>query len=111
MIQQNLIELDFKGSRFTWHNRQARDVKIQARLDRALVTPEWRTLYENTYVIHENFGASNYRPLITCLNCSHSTKRRSFKFELKWNKEDTCKEIIRQVWERDKSMGNEKDVG
>lgn len=41
----NLSDLDFCGYRFTYTNKRKGNAKIKARLDRSVVTPEWRVAF------------------------------------------------------------------
>ncbi|KAL8523139.1 hypothetical protein ACS0TY_013203 [Phlomoides rotata] len=47
-----LQDLGFSGLNFTWSNGRAGDANILVRLDRALASADWRSLFPGARVIH-----------------------------------------------------------
>ncbi|KAG5523350.1 hypothetical protein RHGRI_035240 [Rhododendron griersonianum] len=47
------MDLEFKGSAYTWTNNQGGTGNIRERLDRAVATVEWRDLFPYAQVFHE----------------------------------------------------------
>ena len=62
-----LMEIDFKGLRFTWHNKQQGNAQIMIRLDRALAFVEWNMEFQNAVVIHQRFRASDHKLIMVQL--------------------------------------------
>ena len=52
-----------------------------ARLDKAFISPEWRSKYENAFFVHEGFGTSDHRLLVIQLHCKHKITRRRFSMK------------------------------
>ncbi|KAF7134615.1 hypothetical protein RHSIM_Rhsim08G0178900 [Rhododendron simsii] len=92
------MDLEFKGPSFTWSNNQDGDNNIRVRLDRAMVTVDWRNLFPLTQVWNELKVGSDHCPLI--VKCRVPLKRVpfSFKFESKWTTHPECGQIIASAW-------------
>ncbi|XP_028095770.1 uncharacterized protein LOC114293006 [Camellia sinensis] len=93
-----LMDLEFNGPPFTRSNNQRGSLNIWERLDRAVATADWRTLYPYAQVFHDIQVGSDHCPLI--LNCILALKRVPwlFKFETMWSTSPECEEIIRKNW-------------
>ena len=103
MMDCSLSDLGFKGPQYTWHNKQVEESTIMARLDRALANTEWRLLFEHAIVIHDYMVGLDHRLLVIQLEKCPKKRRRSFKYEAKWSREEDCKVVIQNEWD---SNGN-----
>lgn len=94
----NILDLEFKGSPYTWTNNQRSPPHLRERLDKALATITWRQLFLYAQVHHEAFLGSDHCPLL--LHCHVPPKRvpHQFKFESMWTTSPMCAEIIRTNW-------------
>ncbi|KAL7212909.1 hypothetical protein ACSBR2_015580 [Camellia fascicularis] len=94
-----LMDLEFKGVPYTWSNNQLGADNVRERLDRAVATVEWRTLFPCAQVFHELHFGSDHCPLI--LNCCYPLKKipRIFKFETMWTTSPHCEDVIRAKWD------------
>ncbi|XP_028121690.1 uncharacterized protein LOC114318912 [Camellia sinensis] len=72
---------------------------IHERLDRALATVGWRSLYPCAQVFHEARFGSDHSPLL--LSCCVPLKKvpRIFKFETMWTTSPACEDVIRSKWD------------
>lgn len=93
-----LMDLEFKGPAYTWSNNQGGSNNIRERLDRAVASVEWRSLFPLAQVFHEIQVGSDHCPLI--INCCLPLKRvpYQFKFETMWNTSAECGEVIQEAW-------------
>ncbi|KAL7246657.1 hypothetical protein ACSBR2_001707 [Camellia fascicularis] len=92
------MDLEFKGAPFTWSNNQRGGDHVRERLDRAVATVEWRTLFPKAQVFHELLFGSDHCPVV--LNCYVPLKKipRYFKFESMWSTSPSCVDVIRATW-------------
>lgn len=47
-----LLDLNFNGAQYTWHNGRVGDAHIKERLDRAVANVEFREVFQNPLVLH-----------------------------------------------------------
>ena len=57
------MDLGFVGSKFTWHKHYDNFI-VWERLDRAMATNEWFSLFSDTQVRHLDVTTSNHKPLL-----------------------------------------------
>lgn len=74
---------------------------VQARLDRACATLEWRDQFPHAKVHHLHSSYSDHVPImITTHNPNTSTRRKKVphRFEEKWVTHPACEDTIREAW-------------
>ncbi|XP_072067018.1 uncharacterized protein [Arachis hypogaea] len=93
----DLIDIDLKGNKYTWFSNPRNNVITRKRLDRVLVNWKWLQIYQNV-----NLRAS---PAVTSDHCALilDTQQRvrikkDFKFEAYWVEHEECKEVIQRSW-------------
>lgn len=59
----NLHDLGFRGTKWTYDNKQRGDKNIRARLDRGVATPEWSRIFGNASIEHIVSSRSDHAPL------------------------------------------------
>ncbi|KAL8525122.1 hypothetical protein ACS0TY_014658 [Phlomoides rotata] len=59
-----LQDLGFSGSNFTWSNGRTGDANILVRLDRALASAHWRSMFPGAGVIHLPRLNSDHSPIL-----------------------------------------------
>lgn len=91
----NLLDLGWNGSPYTFTNMRKGDLEVRARLDRALASGDWKTMFPNAKVYHGFANSSDHKRLIIMLR-GHKVKGResrqgrdSFKFEPMWMREES----------------------
>lgn len=99
VLECEFMDLEFKGPSYTWSNNQEEDHNIRIRLDKAMATVPWRSLFPLAQVSHELRVGSDHCPLV--VHCRVPLKRVPFcvKFESKWSTHEGCKGVIDRVWE------------
>lgn len=93
-----LVDLEFKGPRFTWRNNRGSGDFIMERIDMAFANAKWREMYPQAIVLVETAIGSYHNPLL--LNTVFHLKKvgKPFRFESFWTTEESCKPVIEQAW-------------
>lgn len=64
LSQCHLMDLGYIGNRFTWSNGRGGAANNQERLDRALATGCWRSLFPTIQVRHLSKYRSDHNPVV-----------------------------------------------
>ncbi|KAI8571719.1 hypothetical protein RHMOL_Rhmol01G0141300 [Rhododendron molle] len=93
-----LVDLEFKGTKFTWRNNRRGDNFIMECIDMAFANAKWRELHAQALVFVETAIGSDHNPLI--LNTIEALNKvgKPFKFESFSVTEEKCKEVVSEAW-------------
>ena len=97
----SLIDFGFQENIYTWSNGRESDNFVQARLDRACATLEWREQFPRAKVTHLHSSYSDHIPImVSTHNPSTSTRRKKIphRFKEKWVTYPTCEDTICEAW-------------
>ncbi|CAN1165788.1 Transposon TX1 uncharacterized 149 kDa protein [Linum perenne] len=100
IFNNGLMDMGFKGQKFTWTNCKQKEENIMERLDRALCNVEWRRNYENAVLFHEPIIGLDHAPLRLEIKGDHYRKATPFRFDNRWLDYPTCAEIIGEEWSK-----------
>ncbi|OMO87944.1 reverse transcriptase [Corchorus capsularis] len=92
-----LMDMGFKGQRFTWQNR--REANIRERLDRAFINVEWRAKFSVAQCFNLPAVGSEHSPIFIALDPDEKKSSRIFRFESQWTTSDECKTVIENEWQ------------
>jgi len=92
------MELPSKGCKFTWMNNCEGDELVKERLDRVMCTMNWLLLFLAAEVSVLPAVGSDHSPLIVNSSTSYKSRRKSFTFEVFWNEDAECSDIISAAW-------------
>jgi hypothetical protein len=104
-----LVDLGYRGYPFTWENCREAGANVQKRLDRAVASVSWMTMFTLCTIDHVPTSYSDHVPILlhTDLGSNSSRhKRRPRKFEEKWAIHPECEKIIHDVWDQVNPIGS-----
>ena len=96
-----LHDLGFQGHQFTWRNKRDDSNFVTTRLDRITALASWISSFDGAEVSHLlAFQNSDHCPLmLTILDVVAPSKRkRVFRFEAWWAKDEQCQGVIEDAW-------------
>lgn len=96
-----LVDLGFRGPKYTWSNGRGGAALTRERLDRAVANVEWSSYFNASEGNVLARLASDHNPLL--LSCSSNRevkwkKHRSFRYEAGWANQKEHGELIRRAW-------------
>jgi hypothetical protein len=103
LVDCNLGDLGYRGSKLTWSNKRDSTNFVKERLDRAVASPGWCANFSSALVDVLPVSNFDHKPLWIWFDADFCISSRLFCFEAKWNIDEECYTIIQDVW------GNEED--
>ena len=89
-----LIDMDFKGPKFSWSNSRPGVANVQKRIDRVLVNAKWYAKFQKIQVLHEAKMASDHSPLIINMEPEVRKSPYYFIFETLWMENTGCEDRL-----------------
>ncbi|KAK9675442.1 hypothetical protein RND81_11G007500 [Saponaria officinalis] len=104
--KMKLIDVPFKGPRFTWCNKQRDKDKLFERLDKAYASYEWFLKYSDVGVTHYPIQISDHAPIEINFFLNQKKRKRSYKIEA-WNldNDDSFIRDLMKKWSMNKKKG------
>ncbi|XP_074305947.1 uncharacterized protein LOC141641174 [Silene latifolia] len=78
-IEHELVDIPFKGPRFTWCNNRKGFKRVYERIDKAYGLKDWFHLFPNTGVKHLPIQISDHAPIELCFNLVKNSCTSPFK--------------------------------
>ena len=94
-------DLGFVGGKFTWCNGHPDGFIIWERLDRMVATMEWIEKFLATKVMHLECGSSDHKPILIRFNGIPKIRKKPWRFEHMWLKEEECRGTVEEGWSRE----------
>lgn len=89
-----LIDVGFKGNRYTWTNRWCGQANIHERIDRGFINDSWRLLFPHSLLTHLPVMNSDHRPILLNTTPIHNSSPKPFCFESMWIQDPTAADVI-----------------
>ncbi|XP_058784872.1 uncharacterized protein LOC131659735 [Vicia villosa] len=95
----NLSDISLEGYQFTWVKSRGTDHMIEERLDRALATSDWFTVFPHVKLSNLIASYSDHSPiLLDCDPVQQTSSSFRFRFENSWLHEDSITEVVSNGW-------------
>ena len=91
------MDLDFVGFSFTWHKHYP-NFTIWERLDWAIATNEWFSMFAGTKVHHLDVTSSDHKALWISLEYMHCNFQKPFRFEQMWLTNKGYSDTVEAMW-------------
>ncbi|KAJ0975885.1 hypothetical protein J5N97_017850 [Dioscorea zingiberensis] len=98
ITDNQLFDLGFIGSPFTWCNNQLGLTRRWARLDRVLANNSWLTKFDSYFNKHLSRTASDHSPLFLNARFFSHQKQKVFRFDNFWFEYDNCHLNVWNAW-------------
>ncbi|XP_031112052.1 uncharacterized protein LOC116016024 [Ipomoea triloba] len=96
-----LHEFLFEGHKFTWEHSRGIENMVEEKLDRIFTTESWLTIFDGARATSALCPYSDHLPIIlTPETLERRSNRKRFCFDNVWLREEKCREIVTQSWER-----------
>lgn len=95
----DLFDLGMVGHAFTWEKGRGSDHWVEERLDRAVATTDWCSMFNDASVRNILTLTSDHSAIF--LNPDKQLVRRGgrrFKFESAWLVDENCKQVVEHSW-------------
>ena len=104
----NLRDMGYLGQDFTWSRRLGSRGWVRERLDRALVSTNWAARFPKMHLHHKPNSSSDHCILILKdiqQKRKGGCRKKMFRFEEMWLKDEACVGVIEEAWDRGLHMG------
>ena len=95
----DFMDMGFVGSPFTWYKHYV-DYTAWERLDRAVVTNDWFSMFLGTTIHHLKVNTSDHKALWIVLEGMEFSFQKPFQFEQMWMTDKGCTNTIETVWRK-----------
>lgn len=98
----NILDLDFFGSKFTWHGHCRGGRRVFRQLDRGVCDVQWRMRLPEASVEHLFRCHSDHNPIL--LHCCHMVSppaERPYRFQAAWCTHSAYPPLVKFAWQRD----------
>lgn len=91
------VDMGFSGNFFTLCNKRSGMANILERLDRVIVSWDWRIQFDKAGILHLNSGNSDHSPILFCSMIDHPSKPKPFRFLEVWTRNSSCRRVIQKT--------------
>lgn len=98
ITEAGLMDLNLKGWKLSWSNRQGGEGRILGRIDRTLVNVQWVSAFASSWVEALPTGTSDHSPLHVSWDNSLNWGKKPFKYCKLWSRQEGYKEVVEEAW-------------
>ncbi|CAH9089342.1 unnamed protein product [Cuscuta epithymum] len=107
-----LRDFPFSGYQWTWDNGKDNNYRLEQKLDRILVNDAWWDSFTGAQAVSVEAPASDHMALqVQVKHRVPNGRRRFFKFENNWIKEDACRIVVTSSWEATRQRPINERIG
>ena len=113
LLQCGLVDLGFRGYRFTWRNGRFGAKFVEERLDRFVATPERREMFPRAMVHRLAVSYTDHGLVLLDMapsNHPQHQRHRIQRFEEKWVTHPDCENIIQESWSQAHGVKHNHEV-
>ncbi|XP_062086997.1 uncharacterized protein LOC133793717 [Humulus lupulus] len=99
LTECGLSDMEMMGHPYTWERGRGTPNWIEVRLDRALISQPWRTIFYSAKLVNLEISVSDHSPI--WLDLAYQVRDpviRRFRFENAWVREPMCRQIVSDHW-------------
>jgi hypothetical protein len=108
------MDLGYIGLDWTFEKRVARGDFCRVRLDRALATAEWSTLFPFATLRHLVAAKSDHSPIVLMNEAADENRRigtgKLFRYEKMWEQHTQFFPMLEQIWSADGLCGTVQEM-
>lgn len=96
----DLFDLPLTGYQFTWHKSLGTEHSIEQRIDRALASATWMSMFPNCKLLNLVAPFSDHSPILLYTNAVVTSKpSKRFRFENAWLREPELQKVVEKNWD------------
>ncbi|CAM8982876.1 unnamed protein product [Rhodiola kirilowii] len=103
LLDCGLMDLGYKGYKFTYSNRRQGSEEVASRLDRAVGDDLWVDRFPNAIVEHLISHRSDHCPLLLSFDGIIQVNHKLFRFESMWMRDTSLVDMVRDSWTPNKT--------
>ncbi|KAL9670325.1 hypothetical protein QQ045_007876 [Rhodiola kirilowii] len=101
-----LMDLGFRGAKYTYSNKRRGQEEVQCRLDRAVGDELWFHNNHSSTVQHLVSHHSDHCPLLLKLDGVSGVQEKPFRFESMWMRDSTFVDTVKNNWNSDGNISD-----
>ena len=100
LAECNLHDLAYKGTPWTYNNKQSGRYNVKAMLDRGVASPDWNNIFGNAMVERLVSSRSDHAHLLLRLGARKEWRpvKKYFKYEYMWERASELTDVIINTW-------------
>ena len=91
--------MKYSGSRYTWTNKQIKELRICFKIDRVLANESWLEIFNDAEVVFMKEGMFDYTPTLIQCNPIVFSGRKIFTYFRMWKEHTNFEMMVRRIWE------------
>ena len=97
----DVFDLGFTGATWTFDNKQKGRNNVRVRLDRAVASQSWSSLFPAAEVIHLTVSSSDHSPILLQASRVDRIKKgdRCLRYEIMWERDEHLTYEIKSAWQ------------